>query len=107
MYPQCSNRALEIVNMSDSSPSCLKLFTAHKTNRQLSFVYPNLGFFLSMLGERLLFLGPFLVSGFENSIPVISHLLFQRIIAHWSSRSKDKLFFLALPAAPFKRRAHG
>lgn len=99
--------ALAIRYISSSLPSRFKEFTAHITNRQLSFKYPMDGLILSMLGQKFRRLYPERCSGEAKGRLLTSHLPVHLATAHSLSRSWSRPLRRALPFVLSSRVAHG
>src|SRR5216684_4108854 len=91
--------------MSSSVPLPFSALMAHKTIRQLSWVYPFLGKIWSMLGENDL--GPLPFSSIRKGIPVNSQHPVHRARIQSGVRSKAMLNFFARPFALATSLNHG
>lgn len=99
--------ASAILNMVSSDPSPLKELTAKSTKRQLEGVYPAVGFFLSILGNKLRLFCPYLSSGFANFIPVISQYPVHRFLPQLKFKVLAIPFLAALFLVDLMRLLHG
>lgn len=99
--------ASAILYISSSVPSRLKLLTAHKTILQLFFTYPLVGSILSTLGEKCVFLYPFLLVNSEKGSWVNSQNPVQRSRIHEASKLNCIPSVFALALVPFKTECHG